>query len=105
MEINERAKIIANIQQDLVAGGLTIGQAVKRLRTEVTGLQQLKFAEMCKLSLRALRQIEHDDANPTVNTLNSIFRPFGMQVGIIPKVKPGRWSGGARKLLDKSYLG
>lgn len=105
MEINERAKIIADIQHDLAEGSLTIGQAVKRLRTEVTGLQQLKFAEMCKLSLRALRQIEHDNANPTINTLNSIFRPFGMQVGIVPKVKLSRWGGGARELFNKSYRG
>jgi len=35
--------------------------------------------------LRALRQLELDESNPTVQTLNSVFNPFGMQVGIVPK--------------------
>ncbi len=63
-----------------------MGAAVRRLRKEVTGLQQARFAQMCKLSVRALRQLELDEGNPTVQTLNSVFNPFGMQVGIVPKV-------------------
>ncbi len=58
---------------------------MRRLRKEVTGLQQARFAQMCKLSLRALRQLQLDESNPTVQTLNSVFNPFGMQVGIVPK--------------------
>ena len=73
------------LQQQLASGEITIGAAVRRLRKEVTGLQQARFAQMCKLSLRALRQLELDESNPTVQTLNSVFNPFGMQVGIVPK--------------------
>ena len=85
MDILERNRILNELQQQLASGEITIGGAVRRLRKEVTGLQQARFAQMCKLSLRALRQPELDESNPTVQTLNSVFNPFGMQVGIVPK--------------------
>jgi len=85
MDILERNRILNELQQQLACCEITIGGAVRRLRKEVTGLQQARFAQMCKLSLRALRQLELDESNPTVQTLNSVFNPFGMQVGIVPK--------------------
>ena len=85
MDILERNRILNELQQQLASGEITIGGAVRRLRKEVTGLQQVRFAQMCKLSLRALRQLELDESNPTVQTLNSVFNSFGMQVGIVPK--------------------
>ncbi|BCR23422.1 helix-turn-helix domain-containing protein [Pseudomonas aeruginosa] len=85
MDILERNRVLNELQQQLASGEITIGAAVRRLRKEVTGLQQARFAQMCKLSLRALRQLELDESNPTVQTLNSVFNPFGMQVGIVPK--------------------
>ncbi len=86
MDILERNRVLNELQQQLASGEITIGAAVRGLRKEVTGLQQARFAQMCKLSLRALRQLELDEGNPTVQTLNSVFNPFGMQVGIVPKV-------------------
>ena len=85
MDILERNRVLNELQQQLASGEITIGAAVRRLRKEVTGLQQARFAQMCKLSLRALRQLELDESNPTVQTLYSVFNPFGMQVGIVPK--------------------
>ena len=86
MDAIERNQVLTELQRQLATGEITIGVAVRRLRKEVTGLQQARFAQMCKLSLRALRQLEHDESNPTVQTLNSVFNPFGMQVGIVPKI-------------------
>lgn len=85
MDILERNRVLNELQQQLASGEITIGVAVRRLRKEVTGLQQARFAQLCKLSLRALRKLELDEGNPTVQTLNSVFNPFGMQVGIVPK--------------------
>nr|WP_313402844.1 helix-turn-helix transcriptional regulator [Pseudomonas sp.] len=86
MDILDRNRVLNELQQQLASGEITMGAAVRRLRKEVTGLQQARFAQMCKLSVRALRQLELDEGNPTVQTLNSVFNPFGMQVGIVPKV-------------------
>jgi len=83
-EIRQRGIILDELKEQLAAGTVTIGAAVKRLRTEVTGLRQEQFAGMCKISLRTLRQIEQDDGNPTIQTLNQVFKPFGMRVGIVP---------------------
>ncbi len=83
-EIQQRGIILDELQQQLLAGSISMGAAVKRLRTEITGLRQEQFAGMCKISLRTLRQLEQDEGNPTVQTLNSVFRPFGMRVGVVP---------------------
>lgn len=47
-------------------------------------MRQEQFAGMCKISLRTLRQIEQDEGNPTLQTLNAVSKPFGMRVGIVP---------------------
>lgn len=83
-EIQKRGVILDELQEQLLAGSISIGTAVKRLRTEITGLRQEQFAGMCKISLRTLRQLEQDEGNPTVQTLNSVFRPFGMRIGVVP---------------------
>lgn len=83
-DIRQRGIILDELRGQLLDGTVSMGAAVKRLRTEITGLRQEQFARMCKISLRTLRQIEQGEGNPTVQTLNAVFRPFGMQVGIIP---------------------
>ena len=83
-EIQQRQAILSEIQEQLLAGSLSIGKAAQRLRREVTGLRQEQFARMCKISLRTLRQLEQDDGNPTLQTLNGVFNRFGMRVGIVP---------------------
>jgi transcriptional regulator with XRE-family HTH domain len=83
-EIRQRGIILDELRDQLLDGSISMGGAVKRLRTQITGLRQEQFASMCKISLRTLRQLEQDEGNPTVQTLNAVFKPFGMQVGIIP---------------------
>lgn len=87
MDILERQRYLQDLREQLAEGKVSIGEAVYRLRKEVTGLRQDQFARMCKISLRALRQIEHDEGNPTLHTLNSIFHLFGMQMGVIKRVQ------------------
>lgn len=65
---------------DLAAGQLSLGQAVRRMRA-ITGKNQKDFARnIVGISPRVLAEIERDEANPTVATLNKIGRPFGYQV-------------------------
>jgi DNA-binding XRE family transcriptional regulator len=83
-EMRQRGRILDELRDQLSAGTISIGGAVKRLRNEVTGLRQEPFAAMCKISLRTLRQIEQDEGNPTLQTLNAVFKPFGMRMGVVP---------------------
>ncbi len=83
MDVEERGNLIREIHTALGAGTLTLGQTISRLRLEITGLSQAKFAKMCKISERSLLQLEQDAGNPTVKSLNKVMRPFGLTVGIV----------------------
>lgn len=81
--IDARALLIESIQEGLAQGTLEIGDAVRRLRVEVTGLHQTQFAKMCKISVRTLVHIEHGEGNQTLKSLNAVFRPFGLKMGVV----------------------
>lgn len=67
------------------AGEITIGQAVRRMR-KISGMSQKVYAQkIVGVSPRILVEIERDVANPTVETLNKIGRPFGYKVGFVHK--------------------
>lgn len=83
VSIDARALLIESIEHGLADGSLQIGDAVRRLRTEVTGLHQSQFARMCKISVRTLVHIEHGEGNQTLKSLNAVFRPFGLQMGVV----------------------
>ena len=66
---------------------LTLGEAVRRMR-KITGMSQSAYAErIIGSSTRILAEIERDEGNPTVETLNKVGRPFGYTVGFVPKMR------------------
>ena len=83
LSIDVRQAKIQSIEDDLAQGKITLGEAVKRFRVEITQLQQTQYARMCKISVRTLVQIEHDEGNPTLKSLNAVFKPFGLQMGVV----------------------
>jgi len=84
MSQSSRAEIFDDIWRQLEEGSITLGETIYQLRTRITGLTQADFARMCKISLRTLRQLEQDNGNPTLETVNSVLRAFGMQLGVVP---------------------
>ncbi|AOE84037.1 helix-turn-helix domain-containing protein [Pseudomonas sp. TCU-HL1] len=78
----ERKRLIDDIMTRHAMGEETLGTAIRRLRLEVTGLDQDTFAAMCTLSTKALYQIEKDKSNPTINTIDGILRKFGLRLGL-----------------------
>ena len=81
--INERRReLIDDIVMQHVTGIETLGTAIRRLRLEVTGLDQETFALMCNMSTKALYQIEKDKGNPTLSTIEAILRKFGLRLGL-----------------------
>jgi len=80
---NERRReLIDDIVMQHVTGIETLGAAIRRLRLEVTGLDQETLAVMCNMSTKALYQIEKDKGNPTISTIDSILRKFGLRLGL-----------------------
>ena len=63
---------------------LALGEAVRRMR-KISGMNQKAYAErIIGISPRILAEIERDEGNPTMETLNKIGRPFGYTVGFVP---------------------
>lgn len=64
---------------------LPLGEAVRRMR-KISGMNQKAYAErIVGIAPRILAEIERDEGNPTVETLNKIGRPFGYTVGFVPR--------------------
>jgi transcriptional regulator with XRE-family HTH domain len=85
MTVRERTILLESILEELSNDSLTIGEAVRRLRVEVTGLHQSQFAKMCKISVRTLLQMEHGEGNQTLKSLNAVFTLFGMKMGVVKR--------------------
>jgi DNA-binding XRE family transcriptional regulator len=64
-------------------GDLSIAEAMKAMR-KMTGLTQAEFAAHRGVSRRVIQDIERGTGNPTVESLNSIAKLFGLQVGFVP---------------------
>ncbi|MEK6423633.1 MAG: helix-turn-helix domain-containing protein [Burkholderia gladioli] len=64
-------------------GTLTLPEAMKAMR-KMTGLTQAEFAAHRGVSRRVIQDIERGTGNPTIASLNSIARLFGLQVGLVP---------------------
>lgn len=83
----ERTSLRNAILARLLKGELTQGQALKKLRVEVLGLNQERYTQLVKVSRLTLSEIENDKGNYSVATLNQVFRPMGLEVGILPIAK------------------
>ncbi len=82
-----RKQLIDDIMMQHDRGIETLGTAIRRLRLEVTGLDQDTFAAMCNMSTKALYQIEKDKGNPTLGTIEAILRKFGLRLGLTMATK------------------
>lgn len=79
----ERARLIEDICEGNALGHESIGASIRRLRLEVTGLDQETFAKMCKMSTRTLYDLESGKSNPTLSTLDAVLRHFGLRIGLM----------------------
>ena len=82
LSLEERKAHIQAVADEVAQGKLTLGGAVKRLRENVLGVNQERFAMACKISKRALSQLEVDSGNPTLATLEAVFRKFGLIISL-----------------------
>lgn len=65
-----------SVQRELLGGEITLGQAIKTLRTKVSKMNQDDFARSCNLSRRTLSEVELDRGNPTLKTISRIFAMY-----------------------------
>ncbi|OOE33417.1 transcriptional regulator [Salinivibrio kushneri] len=80
----ERKTEANKIIKRLLCGELTQGQTLKSLRVNILGLKQDVFAKLVGVSRKTLSDIENDRGNYNTEVLNKVFKPFGLQVGLLP---------------------
>lgn len=80
----ERKTEANKIIKRLLFGELTQGQALKNLRVTILGLKQDVFAKLVGISRKTLSDIENDRGSYNTEVLNKVFKPFGLQVGLLP---------------------
>ena len=74
----------AALRQKLRDGSISLGDSVREMR-RLTGLTQKDYAErVAKIFPRVLMDIERGKANPTLETLERIAKPWGWTIGFVP---------------------
>ncbi|MDT8893753.1 helix-turn-helix transcriptional regulator [Halomonas sp. I1] len=69
----------------LIRGETTEGRVLRTLRREVLGLTQKAYAERVGVSRRTLSDIERNAGNASMASLDRVFRPLGLRVGLLPR--------------------
>ncbi|WP_439254100.1 helix-turn-helix domain-containing protein [Pseudomonas monteilii] len=87
LQPEERAQLVEEIVKRNAAGLDPIGTSIRRLRLEVTGLDQETFAAMCKISTKSLYELESGKSNPKLSTLEAVLRLFGIRMGMVMTAK------------------
>lgn len=86
IDLDAERELRARFFDDIKAGNLSIGKAVREMRW-LSRLTQPEFARHRDISLGSLRQIEAGERNPTVETLEKIGSIFGLEVNFTVKNK------------------
>lgn len=66
------------------SGDLDFATASKLMR-KIIGRNQEDFAAMVGVSKKIISDIEVKKGNPTIDTVNKIFSPVGLQAGLVRK--------------------
>ncbi|MBT4763240.1 MAG: helix-turn-helix transcriptional regulator [Bdellovibrionaceae bacterium] len=74
----------AQLNQGVKDGSIDLPDALKLLR-KIIGKSQLEYSQLVGVSKKVISDFEVKKGNPTVVTLNKIFAPIGLQVGLVSK--------------------
>ena len=83
----ERKAVMNNLIRQLLLGEISQGVALKQFRIHIMGLKQDAYAELVSVSRKTLSDIENDKGNYSVEVINRIYKPLGLQIGLIPIAK------------------
>lgn len=72
------------IIKQVLEGEISQGQALRKLRIEVLGISQMQYIRLVNVSRQTLSDIENDKGNYSVQTINQVFKPLGLQLGLFP---------------------
>jgi DNA-binding XRE family transcriptional regulator len=82
----KRRELRSNIVERLASGEYALGEAVRLMRL-AAGLTQKQYAVMAGVDIRVLAGIERGTANPRLDTLEKVARPYGLMVSFVKPVR------------------
>lgn len=83
----DRQSVLHSVIRDILLGHISQGQALKKLRVDVLGLRQDEYARLVKVSRKTLSDVENDKGNYSTEVVNKIYKPFGLETGLVPVSK------------------
>lgn len=83
----DRQTVLHSVIRDILLGQISQGQALKKLRVDVPGLKQDEYARLVKVSRKTLSDVENDKGNYSTEVVNKIYKPFGLETGLVPVSK------------------
>ena len=84
LNTDQRQALLIELLRQHLQGKLTQGEVLQQLRKEVLGFTQTRYAELVGVSRRTLTDIEQNKGSQTQSVINKVFKPFGIQMGLIP---------------------
>lgn len=83
----ERESTLIKLLQDAIQNDFTHGKLLRKIRKEVLGFSQERYASLAGISRRTLSDVEQDKESITLTTLNRVFKPLGLKLGLLPRQK------------------
>lgn len=83
----DRQSVLHSVIRDILLGQISQGQALKKLRVDVLGLKQDEYARLVNVSRKTLSDVENDKGNYSTEVVNKIYKPFGLETGLVPVSK------------------
>lgn len=86
----QRKELLQDVALLVHRGEWRFGEAVRFLRAVVLRKNRHDFARLVGISPAALQKLEDKaDANPTLDTMSRVLKPFGGAVGVVfPRMEP-----------------
>ncbi|WP_194756364.1 helix-turn-helix transcriptional regulator [Aliidiomarina indica] len=80
LSADERKALIAQIDEALASNTISIGEAIKKIRTELYGMNQNDYAKFINVSDKTLRDVEKGNTDARLSIVNKLLAPGSFQV-------------------------
>lgn len=80
LSIDDRKALLSHIDAALKENAISLGDAIKTIRTELYGMNQRDYAKFTGVSDKTLRDIEKGNTDPRLSVINKLLAPGGFQI-------------------------
>jgi len=80
LSAEERKALLSELNEALSTNSISIGEAIKIIRTKLYGMSQTQYAKFVNVSDKTLREVEKGNTDPRLSIVNKLLAPGGFQV-------------------------